>query len=885
MNAVSDEPRSQAARLFDAALRQHRAGNLAAARDSCLAALSHLPDHAPSHFVLGVIEMQGGKLQLGIDAISKSLDLDPRQPQAHANLASAYNLLSQPAQALICCERALRLSPNLALALTQRAVALRALGRHLEALEALHGSLRLAPTDIATLNQLGKTLTDMGRCDEAIEACERALSLEPENAVSRVTLGIAQMHAGRPTEALRAFDTVIAAGRNDLAAHYNRGAALLSLQRPKEALAAFEQALQLDPNSIDVLNARALALAALDQTEEAVSVLRAVLGRAPERGDLCVNLARIALTQQGSNTATLAFDVVSRALENEQRLSPGGGMLVLTPEARTSSTVEVRGYAPSPDRQLRALRAELRFLRGLALQQCGRWDEAIEAYRESLATLPDQCNALNNVGSMLIASGKFGAALEVYSHLHRIAPGHPYLEGQLFMAAAAECQWSVSDPIASVVEQSLGPGNAAYLPLPMLAISDRADLQLQCARGFVQNELRGPTVSLSRDVRFDHDRPRIGYLSGDFGDHAVSFLMTGVFEHHDRTRFATYALSLQPLAPGAYATRIRNALEHCVDLSSLSDSQAAARIRELEIDVLIDLSGHTRSARPAILSQRPAPLQINYLGYPGTSGADYIDYLIADEFVIDPSARTHYSERILYLPDCFQANDDRRYAIEAVPSRAELGLPSAAIVLCTFNNLYKLNPAVFSTWMRVLQRAPASVLWLVAASEASRTILRRETQARGVDPDRLVFAPVLPYEQHLARMPAADLFLDTWPFNGGTTVSDALWAGVPVLTRAGEALASRMAGSLLHSLGLDELVTATAEHYERRALELALDPERLGELRRRVATARSNSPLFDTRRFTRHFESALLEAHRLRERDSDPQDIRIAPTDGSRECS
>ncbi len=293
------------------------------------------------------------------------------------------------------------------------------------------------------------------------------------------------------------------------------------------------------------------------------------------------------------------------------------------------------------------------------------------------------------------------------------------------------------------------------------------------------------------------------------------------------------------------------------------------------MDVAVDLTGFTAGMRPAILGYRPAPVQINYLGYPGTLGAPWIDYLIADEFVVPRHAGANYSERIIRLPDCFQANDDRRAASGPPPTRSAAGLPETGPVLCSFNNPHKLNPDFFAVWMRLLQAHPESVLWLVAGTPTLQDNLRREALAGGIAPERVVFAPSLPYAEHLARLPLADLFLDSLPFNAGATASDALWSGVPVLTCSGEALASRMAGSLLNTLNLPELITNSHDDYEAVAHRLLCEPETLGAIRTRLAGARVTSPLFDTERFCRRLEHAYTLACQRAEQGLSPQDLDV----------
>jgi predicted O-linked N-acetylglucosamine transferase (SPINDLY family) len=297
----------------------------------------------------------------------------------------------------------------------------------------------------------------------------------------------------------------------------------------------------------------------------------------------------------------------------------------------------------------------------------------------------------------------------------------------------------------------------------------------------------------------------------------VSFLLAGLFENHDRERFETIAISLRPGDQSKTGARVRNAFERFIDVSGHSDAEIAALMHGLQIDIAVDLMGYTHDARTAIFARRPAPIQVNYLGFPGTLGADYFDYIIADESVVPRHLQHHVTENVVYLPDCFQGNDDRRELVATPAVRAQVGLPEAAFVFCSFNRSYKLNPPMFDIWMRLLKSVPGSVLWLLAERESVQRNLSTEAARRGVDPARLIFADWLPYQQHLARLRSADLFLDALPFNAGTAASDALWAGVPVLTCAGEAFASRMGASLLNALGMPELITSSPQDYERLA--------------------------------------------------------------------
>jgi predicted O-linked N-acetylglucosamine transferase (SPINDLY family) len=354
---------------------------------------------------------------------------------------------------------------------------------------------------------------------------------------------------------------------------------------------------------------------------------------------------------------------------------------------------------------------------------------------------------------------------------------------------------------------------------------------------------------------------RIGYFSADFQEHATSYLIAELFEMHDRSKFRVIAFSFGPPSQGAMRKRLADAVDEFIDVSEKTDSEAALLSRNLKIDIAVDLKGFTQNSRAGIFALGAAPLQVNYLGYPGTMGAEYIDYLIADRTLVPEESRRYYSEKIVYLPDSYQVNDGKRTIANKEFTRAELGLPMRGFVFCCFNNNFKIMPRTFDVWMRILSRVEGSVLWLFAGNPAAMENLRREAILRKIGSERLVFAERMDLPEHLARHRAADLFLDTWPCNAHTTASDALWAGLPVLTHTGEAFASRVAASLLTAIRLPELIASTPEDYEELAVQLATNAERLALIRKKLANNRLTAPLFDTRLYTRHLEAAYIQMH------------------------
>jgi predicted O-linked N-acetylglucosamine transferase (SPINDLY family) len=414
-------------------------------------------------------------------------------------------------------------------------------------------------------------------------------------------------------------------------------------------------------------------------------------------------------------------------------------------------------------------------------------------------------------------------------------------------------------------------------PFAVLALTDSSMLQRQAAETWVAARHPERRALPPPARRPGGGRIRIGYFSADYHGHATAHLVAGLLEAHDRERFEIFAFSFGPASGDEMRTRISAAVDRFIDVRDRSDQDVAQFSRSLGIDIAVDLKGFTSGARPDIFANRAAPVQVSYLGYPGTMGAGYIDYIIADRTVLPEDARRHYSEKVVYLPYSYQVNDDKREIADVAPSRAALGLPSDGFVFCCFNASYKIEPGTFRTWMRILQRIEGSVLWLFESNPAASASLRKEAEAAGVGGERLVFAEHLPQALHLARHRAADLFLDTRPCNAHTTASDALWAGLPVLTCAGESFASRVAASLLNAIGLPELVTTSPQHYEALAMELARDRGRLSGLREKLARNRLAEPLFDTARFTKHIESAYMQMDERHQADLPPDHFDVVP--------
>ena len=454
-----------------------------------------------------------------------------------------------------------------------------------------------------------------------------------------------------------------------------------------------------------------------------------------------------------------------------------------------------------------------------------------------------------------------------------IKPDDDYSEGKKIFLECALCDWSDYKSAAHLIER-VRKGERASLPFELLPLASTAEDQLKCARIYIANK-HPPKQPLWTGERYNHKKIRIAYLSANYNKHAVAYLMAGVFELHDRSKFEIIALSYSVDDKSDLRKRMAASFDEFIDVRNFTDEHISRLIREREIDIAVDLMGVTQDCRTGILASRCAPVQISYIGYPGTMGADYIDYIIADHIVLPLEMQPAFSEKAVYMPDTYQANDRKRFVSPKTPSKAELGLPENGFVFCCFNNNFKITPDIFDIWMRLLKSVEGSVLWLLEGTKTAAINLRREAQQRGIAPERLIFAPRAAHEDHLARHRQADLFLDTLPCNAHTTASDALWSGLPVVSCLGPAFAGRVAGSLLSAAGLPELVTRSMTEYEQLALRLARDPRALAALKTKLTENRDTCALFNTERFTRHIEAAYTVMWQRSQRGETPESFDV----------
>jgi predicted O-linked N-acetylglucosamine transferase (SPINDLY family) len=573
----------------------------------------------------------------------------------------------------------------------------------------------------------------------------------------------------------------------------------------------------------------------------------------------------------------------SRPAEANELLARAAGANPRDPEIHNTRGAALRDlarYAEALESYDRAIAlmpdyAEAHSNRGVALRNLGRHVEALESYDRAIALRPDFVAACSNRGVALTELKRYRDAEECYRRALHVNPDYAYLYGSWLHAKMQICDWSHLESNFVRLAGKIERDEKAASPFQVLATPCSLAIQRRAAEIVVRDKypVSRALPEITKAPR--HDRIRIGYFSADLHEHATSHLVAELFERHDRSKFQLTAFSFGPASDGAIRKRLAAAFDRFIDVRERTDRDVATLARELGIDIAVDLKGFSQDSRPGIFALRAAPVQVSYLGYPGTMGAEYIDYLVADATLIPDAQQRHYAEKIAYLPNSYQVNDSKRQIADKSFSRDELGLPDQAFVFCCFNNSYKITPRSFDRWMRILGRVRGSVLWLLRDNEWAAASLAREAERRGVGADRLIFAPRMPLAEHLARQRSANLFLDTLPCNAHTTASDALWAGLPVLTCAGETFAGRVGASLLNALRLPELVAETPERYETLAVDLATNPDKLRDIERRLADHRLAQPLFDTALFTRHLESAYEAMFERYRADLPPEHISV----------
>jgi len=778
-----------------------------------------------------------GKIQEALNTVETLIKDYPDEPLLCNINGACYASLGQFDRAITLYEQALTIKPDYAEAHYNLAGTLQELGQLNAAVKSYEKSLAIKPDYAEAHNNLGNVLKDLEQLDAAVKSYKNAIAIKPDYVEAHYSLGKTHQELGQLDDAVKSYNEVVDIEPNFAEMHNNLGVILKELNQKDAALKSLERAVAIKPDFAEAHNNLGNILKELNQQYASVKCYEKAVALQPDYVDAHYNL--------GGAFKTLGqFEAAVKSYE--------------------------RSLAIQPDY------AEALYNLGGVLKDLGQLDAAIKSYEKAVALKPDYAEAYNNLGSVLKELGKLDTAIKYYDHAMELKSDIHYTFGESLHTKMQLCIWDDLSSQLDELKNKINNSEKVINPFPLLALIDNPELQMKTAEIFV-NEKYPQSHVLSKIERYPkHKKIRIGYFSADFRNHPVSTLKTELYELHDRKQFEIYAFSFGPDTKDEMNLKIKAGVDHFHDVHMMLDKDLAILSRSLEIDIAVDLGGFTQDSRTGVFALRAAPIQVNYLGYPGTMATSYMDYLIADHTLIPEEKKHHYLEKIAYMPNSFMVNDTKTKLSNRIFTRVEAGLPTNEFVFCCFNNHYKITPNIFIGWMRILKAVEGSVLWLTNGNSTAVINLKKEAKKNGVDESRLIFAPRLDsMKDHLNRIQLSDLFIDTLPYNAHATSSDALRMGLPVLTCIGNSFASRVAASLLNAVNLPELITTTQEQYESLAIQLATHPEKLKIIKDKLVNNLPTAPLYDTPLFTQQLESAYSIMYERYQKGLDPDYIYV----------
>ncbi len=857
--------------LLQRAIGAHQQGQLDQAASLYEQALQQQPENTTALQLLGALRGQQGRNTEAIRLTEAALKQQPSDFGTLVNYASVLMAMGRYEDALDKLDRALAVKPDFFEAHYNRGVTLAHLKRFAEAVTSYDKALALRPNSPECFYNRGISLASLGWLQDALASYDKALALHPKFAPALDNRGNALRGLGRLEQALESYDRALALAPNDFRTFYNRGIVLADLHRFEDAAASYEKSLALQPQFADALFNHGLALLWLERFADALARFESGLALLPGDVEMLSNRGVALWHLQRRDDALASYNQALAANPDHAQTRLSRALLFQALGRSSEALADYDRVLAIDPKDARAWNG-----RGAVLHALKRGREALENFDRAVEIQPDLADALTNRATLRWAErGDYASATADLQAALAANPGQPYAAGELLHLKMHGADWSDFDASTASIDDGVRAGRRVVRPFVYQALSRiPADLQA-CSRIFA-GSLFPNAAAAARPAAYNHSKIRIGYVSGEFREQATAYLMAGLYELHDREKFEIIAIDNGGGDGSDMRRRLEKAFDKILYINRMTDSEAVDLIRAEEIDILVNLNGYFGAPRMGLFARRAAPIQVNYLGFPATLGASYMDYIIADRIVIPPEERQYFDENTVYLPDSYQVNDHRR-AIAAMPGRAAMGLPGDAFVFCNFNNSYKLTPSTFAGWMRILKGVEGSVLWLLAGKPPFADNLARAAERHGVAPDRLVFAPDLPLDRHLARLKLADLFLDTLPYNAHTTASDALWAGLPLLTCRGTSFPGRVAASLLAAAGMPELITESQDEFEVMAIRLGRDAHAISALKNKLAANRLSCPLFDTDLFRRNIEAAYTAMAQAAKRGEAPASFAVGP--------
>ena len=773
------------------------------------------------------------------------LQASPANPKVLYLMGVLAHQEGQPEKAAELLQMATRYDANNAHCFFDLGLVLEDLGCLEEAFLAYRRAVNLKPEYFEAANNVGNILYKLNRKDDALTWFQKALTINPDFAVGYLNIGNIAHDRGQLTDAIVSYQRALALNPAMAVCHHHLGLVYNDQRRYREAIACYQQALAHAPDDATIIYSLGNALRGMGEPEQAVSCYREAIKFQPAFPEAYTNLGS-ALAELGKLDEALIC--LKKALD-------------LNPDlAETHNNL------------------------GNVWRDKGDLKQALGYYLHAVRLKADLAQAHFNIGSVRKELGDVENAIQSFQRAFSLKPDYSTALNQHFFQALEGCLWKelknltfrLDNLTARELKHGLKPGET-----PFVSVARQTDpsINFSIAKSWSQY-IQKTASGLNKSYTFtgtasSHPKIRIGYLSNDFRNHPIAHLILSLFGCHNRKKFEILCYSCGPNDGSVYRQRIQAECDRFIDLIDRTDGDAADHIYKDQVDILVDLMGYTRGHRLIISAFRPAPVQVSFLGFPGTTGADFFDYIIADRTVIPEAHKLFYSEKIIYMPHCYQVNDHTQMIDPTLSSAAIHGLPQNGPVFCAFHQSFKIDPIMFRTWMNILRKVPESVLWLLKSNEYAEQNLKNAAEEMGIDSQRLVFAPRLPKAQHLGRHNLADLMLDTRIYNGHTTTSDALWAGLPVISLLGSHFASRVSASILKALGMSELVTHSLEEYEKLAVQLAFDSIERNRLRRKISKNRLTHPLFDTPRYVRNLEKAYSQLWHIHSTGQHPRHIEI----------
>ena len=723
--------------------------------------------------------------------------------------------------------------------------------------------LQAEPNQPVALHLLGVLAYQVGKSDAAVELISKAISFLPDYTEAHNNLGLALQELGKPDAAAESFQKALALKDDYPEAHHNLGNVYQHMGKPEEAVDCYQRAISLKPDYVKAYNNLGLAFKELGNLDDALDGYRQALDKDPNYAEAHNNLGNVLKDLGQLEEAVRSYN---RALAINPNYAEAHNNLGLVFQDMGLFEEALNCYPKALS--IKPDYAEALNNLGNVLARSGKANEAVEYYRKALAIRPDYAEAHNNLGNAFKELGRVEDAIGAYREALRITPDYEPASVNLLHQLRFACDWTkigeCEAKVRDFTKRAIQEGKSVELrPFDNATSCDDPSENLAVAKSQsddIAKKMSGFRANFSMSARAqDKSKITIGYLSSDFQHHATAHLMLSLFELHDREDFNIFAFSHGPNDASDYRRKIEHDSDKFFDIQTLGHLPGAKTIYDSGVDILIDLKGHTGNNRLEICALRPAPVQVSYLGFPGTTGADFLDYFITDRIVTPEELVPFFSEQLVYMPHSYQINDFKQKISETPFVRSDFNLPEEGFVFCSFNGSFKIEPVIFEVWMNLLKKVPGSVLWLYRSNDVVEANLKYEAQSRGVDGDRLIFADSVAKDQHLARYRLADLALDTRICGGHTTTSDALWAGVPVVTMLGAHFASRVSASALSAVGIPELITHDLEEYEVLAFRLSQNPDELAGLKTKLSVNRLIEPLFDTPRFVLNLEKAYRQ--------------------------